>query len=250
MAQENSSKSSQTAGEESKRQASPSSEARTMKRKTSSTGTGSAGRKASASGAGTTGKSASSTGAGVKKKKTSSSAKKLTPAEKKAREKARKKAAAAKRREAARKEREERKLQATIEKEARLEEKQKKRTGKVGRFFTRTPLKIALYVVILALLGVFAYYCFDFGRAVFSEEGVDPEPGYTQTAEIEPGMNAYEIGQLLEEQALIDSRWVFLVQSYIFQLKITSDTAGTYKFNSSYCGEDIIKMINNLEKVE
>lgn len=133
-------------------------------------------------------------------------------------------------------------------------EKGKRKAGQTGekviRKVTRVPLKVAVYIVALILLAVAAYRSYLFGKAVFSEEGTDPSPGYTQTVEVEPNMGAWEIGSMLEEQALIDSKWVFLVQSFIFELDISEDTAGSYRVNSSQSGEDIIKMFNSLDKVE
>ncbi|MBE5922778.1 MAG: endolytic transglycosylase MltG [Lachnospiraceae bacterium] len=125
-----------------------------------------------------------------------------------------------------------------------------KKPGKVQKFVMRTPLKIAIYAVAAIILIFIAYQSFQFGKKVFSEEGIDPKPGYEQTITIEPGMNALEIGALLEDQAMIESRLVFFVQSLIFELKIDGDTPGSYRVNSSDSGEAIIKMINAQEKVE
>ena len=122
--------------------------------------------------------------------------------------------------------------------------------GKISSRMIRLAIKTIVYLAILCFVGFFCYRCFQFGQAVFSQEGLGPAPGYEQAIVIEPGMDAWDIAKLLEEQVMIADAKVFYVQSLIFQLEISDETPGTYMINDSMSGEEIVKMISLCESRE
>lgn len=105
---------------------------------------------------------------------------------------------------------------------------------KVGKLFV-----YAIALIILIYCGTAAYH---FGLEIFSSEGVEAHPGTDITMEIKKGTSMRELGKELEEYGIIKDSTVFYVQSLIFEVKEVK--AGTYTFNTSNTGEEILNIIS------
>lgn len=115
---------------------------------------------------------------------------------------------------------------------------------KASRTITGTIIKVMIYVLIIAIIFLFAQKSFALGRAVFSTYGVEAAPGTNLSVVVMPDDSAGELAQKLYDVGLIEDKLVFWVQAFCFQLKITEENAGTYILNTSQNGEDIIEQIN------
>ena len=84
----------------------------------------------------------------------------------------------------------------------------------------RVSLRLIIYALVVLLLyeGVTAGY--SFGYAVFAGTAVSEEPGITASVAVEEGQDAGEVGQMLEEMGLIQSRYIFMIQAMIEDIRI------------------------------
>ena len=102
--------------------------------------------------------------------------------------------------------------------------------------------KFFKYFIMILLLIVVATISFRFGSAVFSNDGVEDAPGTDLTVSVPAGTTMSKLGDLLEEYHIISDANVFGVQAWLYGVKKVKP--GTYSFNNSKGGEDILKIIN------
>ena len=104
-------------------------------------------------------------------------------------------------------------------------------------------LKILLVVLISFGLYHVGTYAFDFGRQIYSEEGMTAAPGKDVAVVISEGESTKEIAQMLEQFGLIRNSFVFLVQErlpkYHGQIQ-----PGNYVLNTSQSGNDMIAILS------
>ena len=106
----------------------------------------------------------------------------------------------------------------------------------------KASFKIFKYVIMILVLVVFATIAFRFGSAVFSNDGVEDAPGTDLTISVKKGTTISQLGDMLEEYNIISDANVFDVQAWLYGVKKVKP--GTYSFNNSKGGEDIMKIIN------
>ena len=100
-------------------------------------------------------------------------------------------------------------------------------------------LKVLLFALISFGLYHFGTFAFDFGRQIYSEEGMTAAPGKDVAVVISEGESVSEIAQMLEQFGLIRNRYVFLVQERLSRYH-GQIQPGNYVLNTSWSGNDMI----------
>jgi len=109
---------------------------------------------------------------------------------------------------------------------------------------------IFLLVVIYACMH-FSDVGFDFGYRIFTEEAIDEAPGTDIMVQVEDGMSAKELGEMLEDKGLIRDANLFVLQlnlsAYAKKIK-----AGVYTLNTSQTAKEMIVIMsgNTIESTE
>ena len=104
-------------------------------------------------------------------------------------------------------------------------------------------LKILLVVLISFGLYHVGTYAFDFGRQIYSEEGMTAAPGKDVAVVISEGESTKEIAQMLEQFGLIRNSFVFLVQERLSKYH-GQIQPGNYVLNTSQSGNDMIAILS------
>ena len=104
-------------------------------------------------------------------------------------------------------------------------------------------LRIAIAILLVALVLLLLFFAFRLGRAVFSTQGMTQKKGEHRTYELEikEGESVYAVGRELEKNGIIESSAAFYLQSRIFQAKIP---VGTYTVSSADSSRTILKNLN------
>ena len=98
---------------------------------------------------------------------------------------------------------------------------------------------VGVFLVVLVFLGFKAY---SYGRLVFSEHGVDEEPGTDILVTIEDGLSNKELAEFLDSYGLVENPTIFRIQLQLYGAK-NKIVPGQYTLNTSESGEDIINII-------
>ena len=104
-------------------------------------------------------------------------------------------------------------------------------------------LKIVLVVLISFGLYHVGTYAFDFGRQIYSEEGMTAAPGKDVAVVISEGESTKEVAQMLEQFGLIRNSFVFLVQERLSKYH-GQIQPGNYVLNTSQSGNDMIAILS------
>lgn len=112
---------------------------------------------------------------------------------------------------------------------------------KTSEGFAKTTGKILKYVVMFIVVYYCAITAFNFGQAVFSDQGVSEAPGIDMTIQVDEQVSVKKLAKTLEEYGIIKDKDVLWIQSYIYDVKTVEP--GTYTFNTSADGEEILKVI-------
>lgn len=115
--------------------------------------------------------------------------------------------------------------------------------NKVSKDFTKTIVKIVIYVIIVIVLYFVGLTAYKYGQKVFVDSGVDDPPGTDIYVSIPPDSSVGDAAKLLESYGVIDSAFIFRLQSLIYETKAV--VAGDYRFNTSYNGEELLEMLRN-----
>lgn len=112
-----------------------------------------------------------------------------------------------------------------------------------------TILKIVILVLIVLALIAIGKKAYDFGYKVFAQETVSDPPGKDVVVTIPDGMDAGDVGNLLEEKRLILDGDVFRVQEFLskYHNKIKP---GTYTLNNSWSAEKMLEVIAGTDETE
>ena len=109
-----------------------------------------------------------------------------------------------------------------------------------------TPLRRVFRLFVLAAAIIIMIFCafsaYKFGIEIFSDRGVEDAPGTDKILEIKSGTSMTDLGKILEDNGVIKNRYVFFVQSKVFE--VSTVQAGDYKFNTSQSGEQILDIIS------
>ena len=108
-------------------------------------------------------------------------------------------------------------------------------------------LRVLLVCVIAAGLYRLGAYSYNFGRQIYSEQGVEMEPGRDIAVVVFEGESVRDVGKMLESFGLIRDEKVFYVQErlskYSGQMK-----AGNYVLNTSMSGSEMIEILSGNKK--
>lgn len=122
-------------------------------------------------------------------------------------------------------------------------EKKEKSTGfQVAFFSLKSILKIVVYIVIILMVLNLCKSAFSFGYEVFNHEPMTSGAGYDITVEIPVGASAGDIGEILEENGLINDSKLFVLQELLsnYHGKLQS---GTFVLNTSQTVEEMIAIL-------
>lgn len=112
-----------------------------------------------------------------------------------------------------------------------------------------TILKIVILVLIVLALIAIGKKAYEFGYKVFAQETVSDPPGKDVVVTIPDGMDAGDVGKLLEEKRLILDADVFRVQEFLskYHNKIKP---GTYTLNNSWSADMMLEVISGTDETE
>lgn len=100
---------------------------------------------------------------------------------------------------------------------------------------------VSLLVIMLIYRG--AMYCYDFGYRIFTDMPMSIEPGRDVTVIVNEGYSTKQIGDILEENGLINDALLFVVQEklseYAGEIK-----PGVYVLNTSMTTEKMITVMS------
>lgn len=113
---------------------------------------------------------------------------------------------------------------------------------KTSEGFAKVSIKVLKYVVMVVVAILFATTAFNFGSQVFSSQGMEQAPGTDMTITVEEGTTIKQLGKTLEEYQIIKDSNIFRIQAFIYEVK--SIKPGTYTFNTSNSGEEILKILS------
>lgn len=103
-------------------------------------------------------------------------------------------------------------------------------------------VKVAIAAVVIIVVFKLAVGAYDFGFQVFADIPVDEGDGRTVSVTIADGMEAKDVGELLETKGLIENASVFYVQEMLSEYK-DSICAGTYELNTAMSAEEMLEVI-------
>ena len=109
--------------------------------------------------------------------------------------------------------------------------------NKTSKIIIKVCVKMSIYLIMIIFLYIVGTKGFEFGEKVFAVQGIEEAPGRDISVIIPAGSSKMEVGRLLKNYGLIDDPYVFMVQSYIYELDIYP---GTHNLNTSYSPEDIM----------
>ena len=119
---------------------------------------------------------------------------------------------------------------------------------KTSEGFARVMSKVLKYLVMFVVIYYFAAAAFVFGRQLFTDKGAAPAPGMDMTIEVTKNTSIKDFAMTLEEYGIINDDKVLWVQSFIYEVKVVKP--GTYTFNTSDNGEEILKVIKSEGKTD
>ncbi|WP_448902764.1 hypothetical protein [Eubacterium sp.] len=119
---------------------------------------------------------------------------------------------------------------------------------KTSEGFARVMSKVLKYLVMFVVIYYFAAAAFVFGRQLFTDKGAAPAPGMDMTIEVTKNTSIKDFARTLEEYGIINDDKVLWVQSFIYEVKVVKP--GTYTFNTSDNGEEILKVIKSEGKTD
>ncbi len=115
--------------------------------------------------------------------------------------------------------------------------------GRVIKHLSLLLMKVLLIVLITLGLYQFGTYAFDFGRQIYSEEGMTAAPGKDVAVVVSEGESVKEIAQMLERFGLIRNAYVFMVQERLSRYH-GQIQPGNYVLNTSQSGNTMIAILS------
>lgn len=115
--------------------------------------------------------------------------------------------------------------------------------GRVIKHLSLLLLKILLIALIAFGLYQFGMYAFDFGRQIYSEEGMTAAPGKDVAVVVSEGESVKEVAQMLERFGLIRNAYVFMVQERLSRYHGRIQP-GNYVLNTSQSGNTMIAILS------
>ncbi len=112
---------------------------------------------------------------------------------------------------------------------------------KISGHFTRSMVKIVIYVVLVLVLVVAGHTAYKYGQRVFSEKGIEDAPGKDIYVTVPQGASDGDVASLLESYGLVDDAFIFKLQLKIYGAK--NIKPGEYTLNTSQSGEEMIHIL-------
>lgn len=117
--------------------------------------------------------------------------------------------------------------------------------SKTSRIVLKISIKMTIYLFLVALIYYVGLKGFAFGQAIFSESGIEKEPGREVAVSIPEGSSSVEVGKILEKNGLIKDYKVFLIQGLIYDADYVP---GDYTLNTSDNPEDLVVTLSQQQE--
>jgi len=112
---------------------------------------------------------------------------------------------------------------------------------KISKGILGISFRMVVYIAIIALVYELATFGFETGEKIFTDKGYKEAPGKNISVTVSDSMSAMEVGELLEEKGIIEDKYIFCIQSFLYEADFKS---GKYKLNTSLSPEDIINVLS------
>lgn len=110
-------------------------------------------------------------------------------------------------------------------------------------------LKLSFKILICTMLIVCAVLLaksgYEFGIALFSNEGFADEPGSDITVVIPEGSSKKEVAKILYDNSVIEDKTIFYIQELLYGEHYGKYKTGEVIINNSLSGEEIIELLYN-----
>lgn len=109
-------------------------------------------------------------------------------------------------------------------------------------------IKMVILLILVSVIYVACTKAFDFGSAIFSEQGVAAvDEGEEFIVSIPTGSNSREVGNILYDKGIIRDVNIFVIQMFIYEGEINE---GVYMLNTEDSPEEIIEKLTEGLTVE
>lgn len=136
--------------------------------------------------------------------------------------------------------------QANIKKTGKNRKKSKNIAKKSASVFSKITFKTAMYIIGAVLVVLISRSAFAFGEKIFSEEGMaEKGKGQEVVVTIPADASTGEVASILKKNGLIESEFVFKIQTILYEAEIYS---GTYTISTEYSPEEIIEALRPKEE--
>lgn len=102
--------------------------------------------------------------------------------------------------------------------------------------------KLLFFALVFFLLYEGAVRGYRLGHEIFDPSAVEAPPGTAREIVIGEKDSAADVGKMLEEEGLIESRLVFLIQAKLYEYEIEP---GTYVFHTSETSREMLKTLDD-----
>ena len=112
-----------------------------------------------------------------------------------------------------------------------------------------TIFRIVCTVLIVVVIYKGAVFCYDYGYRIFTEPAVSTGTGRTVTVTIPQGMSAKAMGELFENQGLVEDSTLFVLQYYASEYR-KDIKAGTFELSTAMTAEEMMKVMATSQDAE
>ncbi len=119
---------------------------------------------------------------------------------------------------------------------------------KISSWILGFSVKMVILLILVSVLYVTCTRAYNFGAAIFSEEGMARSgQGEDVLVNIPVGSTKQEVGNILYDAGLIGDVNIFIIQMFIYQGEINE---GVYMFNTENSPETIIEKITEAVTIQ
>lgn len=112
-----------------------------------------------------------------------------------------------------------------------------------------TLFRIVCTVLIVVVIYKGAVFCYDYGYRIFTEPAISSGTGRTVTVTIPQGMSAKAMGELFENQGLVEDSTLFMLQYYASEYR-KDIKAGTFELSTAMTAEEMMKVMATSQDAE
>ena len=112
-----------------------------------------------------------------------------------------------------------------------------------------TLFRIVCTVLIVVVIYKGAVFCYDYGYRIFTEPAISSGTGRTVTVTIPQGMSAKAMGELFENQGLVEDSTLFMLQYYASEYR-KDIKAGTFELSTAMTAEEMMKVMATSQDTE